>query len=66
MWSYPNYVPLPPVEVERLAARFDALDFDALHSAFWDRADIFSGAKAAIRRSAERCLRGPGQPFTPG
>ncbi|HEU0221477.1 MAG TPA: MBL fold metallo-hydrolase [Paracoccaceae bacterium] len=66
MWSYPNYVPLPAAEVARLAARFEALDFEALHSAFWDRSDILSGAKEAVRRSAERCLNGPGQPFTLG
>jgi glyoxylase-like metal-dependent hydrolase (beta-lactamase superfamily II) len=60
MWSYPNYVPLPAKEVERIERRLQTLDFDALYSAFWDRGDIERSAKAAIARSVERHVRGPG------
>jgi glyoxylase-like metal-dependent hydrolase (beta-lactamase superfamily II) len=60
MWSYPNYVPLPAEEAERIGRRLDALEFDALYSAFWDRGDIEQGAKAAVAESVERHVRGPG------
>lgn len=61
MWSYPNYVPLSAAEVTRLGERFEALEFDALHSAFWGRGDIFSDAKSAIRRSVQRHIEGRGE-----
>jgi len=54
MWSYPNYVPLPAAEVRRLGRRLDALDFDAIYSAFWDRGDIERDAKPAVQRSIVR------------
>src|SRR5262249_34337301 len=60
MWSYPNYVPLPAREVERIGQRLHSLDFDALYSAFWDRGDIEHGAKAAVARSVQRHVHGPG------
>jgi hypothetical protein len=53
MWSYPNLIPLPAEEVERIAARVEGLDFDRLHGAWWD-STIASGAKDAVRRSARR------------
>lgn len=60
MWSYPNYAPLPAAEVARIGTRFQALDFDALHSAFWGRGDIEHDAKAAVARSVKRHIEGPG------
>ena len=66
MWSAANYVPLPPSEVDRLGKLFDTLDFDALHSAFWDRGSIMTGAKAAISRSIDLHNNGPTQAFTAG
>jgi len=60
MWSYPNYVPLPADDVRRIADRLAGMDFDAIHSAFWGRGDIHSGAKAAVARSVARYLNGPG------
>jgi glyoxylase-like metal-dependent hydrolase (beta-lactamase superfamily II) len=65
MWSYPNYVPLPAQEVERIGQRLHTLDFDALYSAFWDRGDIEQGAKAAVARSVERHVE-KGQPENRG
>jgi glyoxylase-like metal-dependent hydrolase (beta-lactamase superfamily II) len=66
MWSYPNYVPLPAKEVERIGHRLDALDFDALHSAFWGRGDIERDAKTAIERSVKRHIHGPNVPMDVG
>jgi glyoxylase-like metal-dependent hydrolase (beta-lactamase superfamily II) len=60
MWSYPNYVPLAAEEVARIGRRLAALDFDAIHSAFWGRGDIFQDAKAAVARSVARHIRGHG------
>jgi glyoxylase-like metal-dependent hydrolase (beta-lactamase superfamily II) len=60
MWSYPNYVPLPAAEVRRIGQRLDALDFDVIHSAFWERGDIERDAKVAVQRSVVRHLQGPG------
>lgn len=57
MWSYPNYVPLPSAEVERIGRRLAELDFDAIHGPFWER-DIDRGARAAVERSIARQLRG--------
>ena len=37
MWSYPNLVPLPEAEVERIAAAVEPFDFDAIYGAWWDR-----------------------------
>ena len=50
MWSYPNYVPLPARDVERIAQRLSGMDFDSIHSAFW-----------AINRSVARHLHGRGE-----
>ncbi|WP_299570377.1 MBL fold metallo-hydrolase [uncultured Williamsia sp.] len=52
MWSYPNMVPLPAVEVRRVADVLAALDFDVLHSAFWDQQ--VDDAWDAVQRSADR------------
>lgn len=65
MWSYPNYAPLPAPEVARMGKLFDALDFDAIHSAFWDRGDIPTDAKGAVERSIKRHIHGPDHAFTP-
>ena len=59
MWSYPNYVPLPTADVQRIGQRLNALDFDAVHSAFWERGDIEQDAKAAVHRSIARHINGP-------
>jgi hypothetical protein len=56
MWSYPNSVPPP---ARRMGQRLDALDFDAIHSAFWERGDIERDGKAAVQRSIVRHIHGP-------
>ena len=60
MWSYPNNVPLPTDEVARLGRCLDALNFDAIYSAFWERGDIDRDARAAVERSITRHIHGPG------
>lgn len=53
MWSYPNFIPLPAGEVERIAAIAGALRFDRVYGAFWDR-QIDRDGHAAVQRSAAR------------
>ena len=52
MWSYPNRIPLPAAEVQRVAARLATLSFATLHSAFWD--GEVHDASGAVARSAQR------------
>jgi hypothetical protein len=56
MWSYPNWVPLPAAEVARMGAVLDAIDFDTVYGAWWDRV-IPQDGKAAVRVSVARYLR---------
>jgi glyoxylase-like metal-dependent hydrolase (beta-lactamase superfamily II) len=53
MWSYPNLIPLPAAEVERIAARLEGWQFERILGAWWDRLVPRDG-NAAVRRSAER------------
>jgi hypothetical protein len=53
MYSYPNYIPLPPATVERIAAAVEPYPFEQIYGAFWDR-NILRGAKEAVRYSARR------------
>jgi len=53
MYSYPNYIPLPASEIDRIVAAVEPFEFDRIYGAWWDR-NVESDAKAAVRRSAER------------
>jgi hypothetical protein len=53
MRSYPCLIPLPPAEVQRMAARCAGLEWDAIYGAFQER-EIVTGGKAALARSAAR------------
>jgi len=53
MWSYPNLVPLPEAEVDRMVAAVGPYPYEAIYGAWWD-AIIPSGGPAIVRRSAER------------
>ena len=53
MWSYPNLIPLPAAEVERIAARACDLEFDRIYGAWW-HAVIDAGAAEKVARSAAR------------
>ncbi|HEU4649297.1 MAG TPA: hypothetical protein VFS33_09575, partial [Gemmatimonadales bacterium] len=62
MYSYPNYIPLPPATVERIIGAVEPYAFEQLYGAFWDR-NILHGAKEAVRYSARRyvdAVRGTG------
>jgi hypothetical protein len=53
MWSYPNFIPLPAREVERIRGVVEDLDFDRVYGAFaWAVMD--PDAKAKVLRSADR------------
>ena len=56
MYSYPNYIPLPAGEVNRIVAALEPFEFDRIYGAWWDR-NVLTGAKDAVRRSAERYTR---------
>jgi hypothetical protein len=55
MYSYPNLIPLPADEVERIRGVLDTLEFDRIYGAWWDTV-VASGAKAKALRSADRYL----------
>ncbi len=59
MYSYPNYIPLPASEIDRIVTAVEPFDFDRIYGAWWDR-NVVSDAKAAVRRSAERYKRALG------
>jgi glyoxylase-like metal-dependent hydrolase (beta-lactamase superfamily II) len=56
MWSYPNLIPLPPREIERIRAVVEELEFDRVYGGWWDRV-MADGAREKVLRSAERYLR---------
>ena len=56
MWSYPNLIPLPAPEVERVAAALAPLAFDRLYGGWWDRV-IDAGAHEIVQRSAARYVQ---------
>ena len=53
MWSYPNLVPLPDAEVQRMAAAVEPFAYESLYGAWWGTV-IAAGARDVIRRSAAR------------
>jgi hypothetical protein len=55
MWSYPNLIPLPASEVERMRGVLETLEFDRVYGAWWDRV-IPEDGKASVLRSADRYL----------
>jgi hypothetical protein len=56
MYSYPNYIPLPPVAVSRVVEILRPYPFDRIYGAFPKRT-VVRDAKAALEQSAERYLR---------
>ncbi len=55
MYSYPNLIPLPAAEVERMRGVLSGLEFDRVYGAWWDRVIPASG-KECVLRSADRYL----------
>lgn len=60
MYSFPNYIPLPAAEIDRIVAAVEPFHFDRLYGAWWDR-NVASDAKGAVQRSAERYKRAIGR-----
>ena len=56
MYSFPNYIPLSAARVDFIGAAVEPFEFDRIYGAWWDR-NVKSGAKDAVRRSAERYKR---------
>jgi DNA-directed RNA polymerase subunit RPC12/RpoP len=61
MYSYPNYIPLPPDAVRTIAATLEPYPFDVAFGAFGNI--IEQDASGALVRSAHRYLRAIGQPL---
>ncbi|HEX8858099.1 MAG TPA: MBL fold metallo-hydrolase [Actinomycetes bacterium] len=55
MRSYPNLIPLPAAEVDRIARTLEPLEFDRIYGGWWDR-DVRQGAHDAVRASARRYI----------
>jgi hypothetical protein len=55
MYSYPNLIPLPAREIERMRRVLEPLDFDRVYGAWWDRV-IPNDGKTKVLRSADRYL----------
>jgi hypothetical protein len=53
MYSYPNLIPLPAAEIERMRGILETLGFDRIYGAWWDRI-VGEDAKAKVLRSADR------------
>ncbi len=53
MWSYPNLIPLPAREVERIAAALEPWEFERILGAWWERLVPRDGNEV-VRRSAAR------------
>ena len=55
LYSYPNYIPLRPAAVRRIAEILRAYRFDRIHGAF-PRRTVARDGNAVVERSAERYL----------
>jgi hypothetical protein len=55
MRSYPNLIPLGPVEIHQILERIERFPFEQIYGAWWD-ANVLSNAKGAVARSAQRYL----------
>jgi hypothetical protein len=56
MYSYPNLIPLPAAEVERMAGALEPFAFEAIQGAWWGTTVPRDG-KGVVRRSARRYVR---------
>ncbi len=56
MWSYPNLIPLPARDVERIAAALEPWPFERILGAWFDRLVPRDGSEV-VRRSAARYVR---------
>jgi hypothetical protein len=58
MYSYPNLIPLPAQAIRRIVEALEPYAFERIYGAWWGR--VVEDGKSAVRRSAERYLRGIG------
>jgi glyoxylase-like metal-dependent hydrolase (beta-lactamase superfamily II) len=56
MYSYPNLIPLPAAEAQRIRERVEPLAFERLYGAWWERV-VAQDAHQAVMRSAERYIQ---------
>jgi hypothetical protein len=56
MYSYPNAIPLPAREIERIKSILAPLEFDRIYGFKFDRI-VQQDAKASVMRSADRYIR---------
>lgn len=56
MYSYPNLIPLPAREVNRIVGCVEGFAYDRIYAAWWDRVMV-QDAKARVRASAERYVK---------
>jgi len=56
MYSYPNMIPLNAPAVERIVEAVEPFPFDRIYGGWWD-AHVATGARAAVKRSAERYIK---------
>ena len=56
MTSYPNLIPMSANEVRRIVDAVEPYPFDRIYGGWWGR-NILSGAKDAVRRSAQRYMK---------
>lgn len=56
MRSYPNFIPLGPGTVQRIADAVRPFAFERVYGAWWDRC-IMADGKAAVERSVARALQ---------
>jgi hypothetical protein len=56
MRSYPNWIPLGPSAVRRIADAVAPFAYERVYGAWWDRA-ILADGRAAVERSVARALR---------
>jgi hypothetical protein len=56
MYSYPNVIPLNAKAVSRIVESVEPYEYDRIYSSWKDRV-ILTGAKEAVRRSADRYIK---------
>ena len=59
MYSYPNLIPLPAAEVQRMRDMIEPYQFERLYGAWFERV-VMQDAHDAVMRSAERYMRALG------
>jgi len=56
MYSYPNFIPLSPASIQRIARAVEPFSFKRLFGA-WPGRVVFEDADHAVQRSAERYIK---------